>query len=65
MTEARAKGPIKRTQIEAVVIRADGTREDLGVVADSARRWHYGPGRLLAGWRIRRANRRHDGKRKG
>ena len=30
---------IKETSIEAVIIRADGTREDLGVIAHSD--WHW------------------------
>lgn len=29
------KSKVKRVTIEAVVIRADGSKEDLGVVADS------------------------------
>ena len=28
-------GQLKRMTLEAVVIRADGTREDLGIIADS------------------------------
>lgn len=55
-----AKGPVKRVQIEATIIRADGTRENLGTIADSAKHWTYGPGRLLARWRIHKANRRHE-----
>lgn len=39
MTEAQAHGPIKRIQIEATVIRADGTVEPLGLIADSKWRW--------------------------
>jgi hypothetical protein len=35
MTDQQAFGPVKRVQLEAVIVRADGTREDLGVVADS------------------------------
>lgn len=58
MSDLSAKGPVKRLQIEAVVIRADGTREDLGVVSDSSLRWRFGPGRFLAWRRTRRANRR-------
>ena len=53
-----APGPVKRVQIEAVITRADGTVEDLGVVSDSARLWRFGLGRLLAGRRIRRANKK-------
>lgn len=52
------KGPVKRVLIEAVVIRADGTREDLGVVCDTAKRWRFGPGRAAAWWRIKKANSR-------
>jgi hypothetical protein len=58
MSDVEAKGPIKRVQIEAVIIRADGTREDLGVVADTAKRWRYGPGRVRAWMRTKKANRR-------
>jgi hypothetical protein len=54
----QAFGPVKRVQLEAVIVRADGTTEDLGVVADSAKRWRLGPGRLLSTLRIKRANRR-------
>lgn len=61
MTEATARSPIKRTQIEAVVIRADGTRIPLGVVADS--KWkllgRFDPRKILADRRIRQLNRRH------
>jgi hypothetical protein len=52
-----AEGRVERVQIEAVVIRADGTKEPLGVVSDSALHWRYGPGRLMAALRTRRANR--------
>lgn len=58
MTEVTGKGTVKRVQIEAVVIRADGTREDLGVVSDSSHLWRFGPGRLLAWRRTNQANRR-------
>lgn len=30
-----SKSPVKRVTVEAVVIRADGSREDLGTIADS------------------------------
>ncbi len=50
-------GKLKRVQIEAVVIRADGTRENLGVVSDSAWR-RFDLRRWLAARRTRRANRR-------
>jgi len=58
MTNINATGSVKRTQIEATIIRADGTREELGVIADSSRRWRFGPGRWFARRRIRRANAR-------
>jgi len=58
MSEVSGKGPVKRIVVEAVVIRADGTREDLGVVADSQKRWRFGLGRARARRRIKRANRR-------
>ena len=44
MGRLSAKGGLRQTQIEAVVIRADGTREDLGVIA----RWHKNP--LIRWW---------------
>jgi hypothetical protein len=31
--EFSSKGPVKSATLEAVIIRADGTREDLGVIA--------------------------------
>lgn len=31
----KGKGRLKRVTVEAVVIRADGTREPLGMIADS------------------------------
>lgn len=58
MAEVSGAGPVKRVQIEAVVIRADGTRENLGVVSDSSPLWKYGPGRLLARWRTQQANKK-------
>jgi hypothetical protein len=57
MSDLSAKGAVKQVQIEAVVIRADGTREDLGVISDS--KWHrLDPRRLLAARRTRKANER-------
>lgn len=35
--EANAKGQIEKLTIEAVVIRADGRREELGVVSEYVR----------------------------
>jgi hypothetical protein len=58
VTDVQGKGAVKRVVIEATVIRADGTREELGTVADSQKRWRFGPGRLRAWWRIKQANRR-------
>lgn len=52
-----AKGKIKRAQVSAVVIRADGSKVNLGTISDSARHWRYGPGKWLAHRRTRRANR--------
>jgi len=43
-----AKQKLKQATIEAVVIRANGKREDLGVVSY----WHKNPLRRLA-WRLR------------
>lgn len=53
-----AKGQPKRIQIAAVVTRADGTVDDFGVISDTAKKWRFGPGRLLADLKIKRANRR-------
>lgn len=60
MTALAGKGPIKRVQIEATVIRADGSVEELGRVADSSRLWNF-IGRRFANHRIRRANARARG----
>lgn len=38
--ELAAKSPVKQVQIEAVIIRADGSTEDLGVVSDSKWKWY-------------------------
>jgi hypothetical protein len=43
-----AKSKISQTSIEAVVIRADGTRENLGTVSY----WNKNPFRRLL-WRLR------------
>lgn len=53
-----AKSRAKAGAIQAVVIRADGSREDLGTVSHSSWWWNHGPARLLAKWRTDRANRR-------
>lgn len=45
--EIAAKGQLREASISAVVIRADGTREDLGVVSY----WHKNPLRR-AYWRV-------------
>ena len=44
MSEQSAKSGVQEASIAAVVIRADGTREDLGVVSY----WHRSPLRRLA-----------------
>jgi hypothetical protein len=51
---------LKQATLELVVVRADGTRENLGVVSHSGWWWNHGPQRLLARWRIRNANRRKE-----
>ena len=48
MSVINAKGGIKEATIEVVVIRADGSREDRGVVSY----WHKNPLRRLA-WRAK------------
>lgn len=62
MTGMEARGEIKHADIQAVVIRADGTREDLGTISTSRgglRGWwiHWRANR-----RIEKANRRLEGK---
>lgn len=48
MSDIRARSGVKEARIEAVVIRADGTRENLGTVSY----WHSNP--LKRAWaRIR------------
>lgn len=55
MAQLAAKSGAKHAQIEATVIRADGTIEHLGTVADS--KWgRFSISRLLASRRIQRAN---------
>ena len=44
-----AQAEFKQVSIDAVVIRADGTREDLGTVSY----WHKNPLRRLV-WRVKR-----------
>lgn len=44
MSEQLAKQQYKQVQIDAVVIRADGSREDLGTIAY----WHKNPARRWA-----------------
>lgn len=53
MSEATAKQELKRLSIEAVVIRADGTREDLGVISE----WNKGdeePSAKRPFWQLKR-----------
>lgn len=53
MSESAAKQELKRLSIEAVVIRADGTREDLGVVSE----WNKGdeePSTKRPFWQLKR-----------
>lgn len=48
MGDLSARVPVKRLVVEAVVHRADGSREDLGAVSY----WHRNPLRRLA-WRLK------------
>jgi len=50
MSKLEIKGGAKEATIEAVIIRADGTIEELGVVSY----WHKNPLKRLA-WRMKRA----------
>lgn len=47
MSDMQAKQELSEASIEAVIIRADGTREELGVVSY----WHRNPLRRLW-WRL-------------
>lgn len=49
MTTQNAKGPLKEATIAAVVTRADGTVEDLGVISY----WHKNLLKRLA-WKVSR-----------
>ena len=53
MPEQSGKSPFSQVTFEAVVIRADGTREDLGTICY----WHKNPLRRLW-WRANQALRR-------
>lgn len=50
MSEMKAVSGAKEATIEAVIIRADGTVEPLGVISY----WHKNPLKRLA-WRVKRA----------
>jgi hypothetical protein len=56
MTTIGGNSPVKRVQIEATIIRADGTVEKLGTISDSSWRWRFTPLRLISRWRIHKAN---------
>ena len=56
--DMQATSRAKRAELSLVVIRADGRRDELGTVAHSGWWWNHGPARLLAWWRIKRANRK-------
>lgn len=43
-----AKGGIKRATVEAVLIKADGTKIDLGIIADTQNK--KGLIKLMKGW---------------
>jgi len=53
MSDIKARGEVRSAQIDVVVIRADGTREDLGTVSYH----HRNPLRRLW-WRLGRLRRR-------
>ena len=61
MPSLGAKSAVKRVQIEATVIRADGTVEKLGTVSDSRWKWRFSPLKLISSWRIKQANSRNGG----
>ena len=51
--KSEADSPFSQVSIEAVVIRADGSREDLGTISY----WHKNPLRRLL-WRMRQMRRK-------
>lgn len=55
MSDMAAQTGVKKITMEAVVIRADGTREDLGVIAEwhknPVRRWYAAFKKEIASWR--------------
>lgn len=51
-------GKVKEISFEAQIIRADGTKVDLGKIDSTSKLWRYGPGRVASYLRIKRANRR-------
>jgi hypothetical protein len=59
--EVLARNKVKRVQIEATILRADGRIDKLGTISDSSWYWRWGPGRWLSRRRIARANRSLDG----
>jgi hypothetical protein len=48
--EAKTVSSIKSCSVSAIIIRADGTREDLGTIAE----WHSGILAKIAAWIRRR-----------
>lgn len=54
MINSPAKAGVRSMSVEAVIIRADGSRHELGQIAY----WHRNPFKRLA-WRIRRLFARH------
>lgn len=55
MAQVSAKTDTKAVAVRAVITRADGTVEDLGLVSyysrNPLRRWGYALGKLLGIWR--------------
>jgi hypothetical protein len=56
LTELAAKSGLKQVIIEATIIRADGTRQELGVISDSKWSKFLSPSRFFANKRIAKAN---------
>lgn len=58
MTEQKARGAVKEATIEIVVLRANGDREELGIVSywhkNPLRRWAFALRRRVKGatWRL-------------
>ena len=64
MNDTLARQGVRQTRVEAVVIRADGTREELGAIAywhrNPLARWAWRLGQALRGRRAGRVSVTND-----